>query len=294
MSAEPATFLLFALLPVPLLPYSFSPEVKMYQTTYHRASSVADAAKLIKKAEDGKFVSGGMTLIPAMKQRLAAPSDLVDLRHVPELKGVTVSGRTVTIGAGTTHFDVASDARLKAVCPAICHLAGHIGDPHVRHMGTIGGSIANNDPAADYPAALLALDATIVTSKREIAADKFFRGLFETALKEDEIVTAVTFTAPAKCGYAKFPNPASRYAMTGVFVAKGKEGVRVAVTGAGDNGVYREKTLEAALAKKFEPAAIEGVKLSADDMMGDIHATPEYRANLVVVMAKRAVAAANG
>ncbi len=270
----------------------------MYQTTYHRASSVADAVKRIKGAEDGKFVSGGMTLIPAMKQRLAAPSDLVDLRHIAEMKGVRVSGKAVTIGAGTTHFDVANDAKLKAVCPAICHLAAHIGDPHVRHMGTIGGSIANNDPAADYPAALLALGAAIVTNKREIAAEKFFKGLFETVLKEDEIVTAVTFTAPAKAGYAKFPNPASRYAMTGVFVVKdkanGKDDVRVAVTGAGDNGVYREKTLEAALGKSFEPAAIEGMKLPARNMMGDIHASPEYRANLVVVMAKRAVAAANG
>jgi carbon-monoxide dehydrogenase medium subunit len=266
----------------------------MYSTNYHRASSVADAAKLIKKAEDGKFVSGGMTLIPTMKQRLASPSDLVDLRHVAELKGIKVSGRTVTIGAGTTHAEVAADAKLKAVCPAVSHLASLIGDPHVRHMGTIGGSIANNDPAADYPAALLALGATIVTDKREIAADKFFKGLFETSLKEGEIVKAVTFTAPAKAGYEKFRNPASRYAMTGVFVTKGKDGVRVAVTGAGDNGVYREKTLEAALAKKFEPAAIEGTKLSAKNMMGDIHATPEYRANLVVVMAKRAVAAANG
>lgn len=266
----------------------------MYQTNYHRASSVADAAKRLKAAEDGKFVSGGMTLIPAMKQRLAAPSDLIDLRHVAEMQGIKVSGKSVTIGAGTTHAEVAGNAKLKAVCPAICHLAAHIGDPHVRHMGTIGGSIANNDPAADYPAALLALGATIVTNKREIAADKFFKGLFETALKEDEIVTAVTFTAPAKAGYAKFPNPASRYAMTGVFVAKAKDGVRVAVTGAGDNGVYREKTLEAALAKKFDPSAIEGAKLSAKNMMGDIHATPEYRANLVVVMAKRAVASANG
>jgi carbon-monoxide dehydrogenase medium subunit len=248
----------------------------------------------MKNAEDGKFVSGGMTLIPAMKQRLAAPSDLIDLRHIGDMKGVTVSGKSVTIGAGTTHHDVATNAKLRAVCPAISALASHIGDPHVRHMGTIGGSIANNDPAADYPAALLALGATIVTNKREIAADKFFKGLFETALKDDEIVTAVTFTAPAKAGYAKFPNPASRYAMTGVFVAKDKAGVRVAVTGAGDNGVYREKKLEAALAGKFDPSALEGVKLSAANMMGDIHASPEYRANLVVVMARRAVAAANG
>ena len=270
----------------------------MYQTTYHRASSVADAAKLLKKAEDGKLVAGGMTLIPAMKTRLAAPSDLVDLRHIADLKGIKVSGKAVTIGAGTTHAEAASNDKLRAVCPAICHLASHIGDPHVRHMGTIGGSIANNDPAADYPAALLALGATIITSKREIAAEKFFTGLFETALKDDEIVTAVTFAAPGKCGYAKFPNPASRYAMTGVFVAKakanGKDDVRVAVTGAGDDGVFRAKELEAALGKKFYAASLEGLSVSPKNLMSDIHASAEYRANLVMVMAKRAVAAANG
>jgi len=268
----------------------------MYQTTYHRASSVADAVKLQKKAEDGKFVSGGMTLIPAMKTRLAAPSDLVDLRHVAELKGIKVSGKNVTIGAGTTHAEVASNEKLASVCHSICHLAAHIGDPHVRHMGTIGGSIANNDPAADYPAALLALDATIVTNKREIPADKFFKGLFETALKEDEVITAVTFTAPAKCGYSKFPNPASRYAMTGVFVAKanGKVDVRVGVTGAGDDGVFRSKEIEAALSKTFDASALDGVKVPSKNLMSDIHASAEYRANLVVVMAKRAVAAANG
>jgi carbon-monoxide dehydrogenase medium subunit len=266
----------------------------MYQTNYHRASSVADAVKLLKKADDGKFVSGGMTLIPAMKTRLAAPSDLVDLRHVPELKGIKVSGKTVTIGAGTTHAEVAENAKLASVCPAICQLAAHIGDPHVRHMGTIGGSVANNDPAADYPAALLALGATVVTNKREIAADKFFTGLFETALKDDEVITAVTFTAPAKCGYAKFPNPASRYAMTGVFVAKAKDGVRVAVTGAGEDGVFRPKEIEAALSKKLDATALEGVTVPSKNLMSDIHASADYRANLVVVMAKRAVVAANG
>jgi len=265
----------------------------MYSVSYHRASSVADAAKLIKKAGDGKYVSGGMTLIPAMKLRLAAPTDLVDLRHVPELKGIKVSGKAVTIGAGTTHAEVAANEKLKAVCPALSHLASMIGDPHVRHMGTIGGSIANNDPAADYPAAMLALGATIVTNKREIAAEKFFTGLFETALKDGEIVTAVRFTAPARAGYEKFRNPASRYAMTGVFVAKGKDGVRVAVTGAGDDGVFRAKDMEAALAKRFDAAALDGIKVSPANMMSDIHASAEYRANLVVVMARRAVARAN-
>jgi aerobic carbon-monoxide dehydrogenase medium subunit len=265
----------------------------MYSVNYHRASSVADAAKLAKQG-DAKLLSGGMTLIPAMKTRLASPSDLVDLGHIAELKGITVAGGTITIGAGTTHADVAADATLKKAAPAVASLASHIGDPHVRNRGTIGGSIANNDPAADYPAALLALGATVVTNKREIAADKFFTGLFETALEDGEIVTAVSFTAPAKAGYAKFPNPASRYAITGVFVATTKDGVRVAVTGAGESGVYRAKEIEAALSTKFEPGALEGVKISADNLMGDIHASPEYRANLIVVMAKRAVAQANG
>lgn len=264
----------------------------MYSVNYHRASSVADAAKLIKKG-DAKFLAGGMTLIPAMKTRLAAPSDLVDLGHIPELKGIKVSGKTVTIGAGTTHYQVANDEKLKKVCPAITELASKIGDPAVRYRGTIGGSIANNDPAADYPAAMLALGATIVTNKREILADKFFKGLFETALKEDEIITAVTFTAPAKAAYQKFPNPASRYAIAGVFVAKDKDGVRVAVTGAGDDGVFRSKQIEAALAKKFDASALEGVTVPSDSLMSDMHASPEYRANLVLVMARRAVAAAN-
>ena len=265
----------------------------MYSVNYHRASSLDEAAKLIASAEDGKLVSGGMTLIPAMKTRLAAPSDLVDLRHIKDLKGIQVSGRDVRIGAGTTHAEVAASRELKSACHAIVHLAGHIGDPHVRHMGTIGGSIANNDPAADYPSAMLALGATIVTSKREIKADDFFTGMFETALEDGEIVKAVKFTGPDKCGYAKFPNPASRYAMTGVFVARRGNEVRVAVTGAGDNGVFRATELEAALSKSFDPSALDGASVSADTMMSDIHASAEYRANLVVVMAKRAVAAAN-
>jgi carbon-monoxide dehydrogenase medium subunit len=264
----------------------------MYSVNYHRASSVADAAKLLKSG-DAKLVSGGMTLIPAMKTRLAAPSDLVDVSRIEALKGVKVSGKTVTIGAATTHFEVASDEKLKKACPALAHLASLIGDPAVRHRGTIGGSIANNDPAADYPAAMLALGATIVTNKREIAADKFFKGLFETALKDGEIVTAVTFAAPAKAAYEKFRNPASRYAVVGVFVASGKDGVRVAVTGAGDDGVFRAKPLEAALAKKFDASALDGVKVPASSMMSDIHASADYRAHLVTVMAKRAVAAAN-
>lgn len=263
----------------------------MYSVNYHRAASVADAAKLAKG--EAKFLSGGMTLIPAMKTRLAAPSDLVDISRIDALKGIKVSGKTVTIGAATTHYEVATSDKLAKVCPALSHLASLIGDPAVRHRGTIGGSIANNDPAADYPAAMLALDATIVTNKREIAADKFFKGLFETALKEGEIVTAVSFSAPAKAAYEKFRNPASRYAIVGVFVAKGIGGVRVAVTGAGDEGVFRSRELETALAKQFDAAALASAKVPSKALMSDMHASAEYRANLIVVMARRAVAAAN-
>ncbi|MGB8816474.1 MAG: xanthine dehydrogenase family protein subunit M [Rhizobiaceae bacterium] len=264
----------------------------MYETNYHRASSVADAVKLLKKSEDPKVLGGGMTLIPTMKQRLASPSDLVDISKIKELSGVTISGKSVKIGAATSHFDVANNEKLAKVCPALCALASHIGDPHVRYRGTIGGSIANNDPAADYPSAMLALNATIHTDKRSIPADKFFKGLFETSLKDGEIVTGIEFTAPAKAGYAKFPNPASRYAMTGVFVAKDKEGVRVAVTGAGDGGVFRHKGLEAALDKKFEASSVDAVKVDAKGLMSDMHGSSEYRAALIKAMAKRAVAAA--
>lgn len=263
----------------------------MYSVNYHRAASVADAAKLAKG--EAKLVSGGMTLIPAMKTRLAAPSDLIDISRIEALKGIKVSGKTVTIGAATTHYEVATSDKLAKACPALSHLASMIGDPAVRHRGTIGGSIANNDPAADYPSAMLALGATIVTNKRQIAADKFFKGLFETALKDGEIVTAVTFTAPAKAAYEKFRNPASRYAIVGVFVAKGMDGVGVAVTGAGDNGVFRSRELEAALAKQFDATALASVKVPAKTLMSDMHASADYRAHLIVVMARRAVAAAN-
>lgn len=264
----------------------------MYETNYHRASSVADAVKLLKKSEDPKILAGGMTLIPTMKQRLAAPTDLVDISRMADIQGIKVTGKNVSIGAGTTHSDVANNEKLAKVCPALCSLASHIGDPHVRNRGTIGGSISNNDPAADYPSAMLALNAIIVTDKRSIPADKFFKGMFETSLKDGEVVTAIEFTAPAKAAYSKFPNPASRYAMAGVFVAKDKDGVRVAVTGAGEGGVFRHKGLEAALDKKFEPASVDGVNVEAKGLMGDMHATPEYRAALIKVMAKRAVVAA--
>ena len=265
----------------------------MYDVTYHRAASVKDAVKMLKKAEDGKPMSGGMTLIPTMKQRLASPSDVVDLRHVDEMKGITVDGKTVTIGAGTTHAEVAGSAAIKKAAPGLAHLAAHIGDPHVRHMGTIGGSVANNDPAADYPSAMLALNATIHTSSRAIPADKFFKGLFETALRDNEIIVAVSFEAPEKSGYAKFPNPASRYAMTGVFAAKTGGQARVAVTGAGANGVFRHKAMEKALTADWSPDALARIKVKADDLMSDLHASADYRANLVKVMAKRAVASAS-
>ncbi|OCJ03035.1 carbon monoxide dehydrogenase [Rhizobium sp. AC44/96] len=262
----------------------------MYQTNYHRASSVDEAVKMISGKSEGKYVSGGMTLIATMKQRLTAPSDLVDVRRVTAMTGIKVDGRKVTIGAATPHADVAASSSLRAVCPAICNLAGMIGDPHVRHMGTIGGSVANNDPAADYPSAMLALNARIITNKREIGAEDFFTGLFETALEEGELITAIGFDAPEKAGYAKFPNPASRYAMTGVFVAKAGSGVRVAVTGAGSNGVFRERGIEAALGGNWAPSAIAAVNVDASGLMSDLHASAEYRANLVKVMAKRAVA----
>ncbi|RFZ83688.1 xanthine dehydrogenase family protein subunit M [Shinella sp. WSJ-2] len=265
----------------------------MYATNYHRAASVADAVRLQSASDEAKYVSGGMTLIPTMKQRLAAPSDLVDLRHIAEMKGISVNGSRVRIGAATTHYEVSTSTELKVVCRAISHLAAHIGDPHVRHMGTIGGSIANNDPAADYPSAMLALGATIITNIREIPAEEFFTGLFETALEAGEIVVAVTFDAPAKAGYSKFPNPASRYAMAGVFVAKTGDGtVRVAVTGAGSNGVFRHAGLEAALAANWSVDSAAGVDVDASDLLSDLHGSAEYRANLVKVMAKRAVAAA--
>jgi carbon-monoxide dehydrogenase medium subunit len=264
----------------------------MYNVTYHRASSVDDAVRLIGDADDGKFVSGGMTLIPAMKIRLAAPTDLVDLTRIPALKGVKVDGRNVRIGAGTIHADVAASKELAKACPALAGLAGMIGDPAVRHRGTIGGSIANNDPAADYPAALLALGATVVTNKREIPTEDFFTGLFETALEDGEMVTAVTFTAPEKAGYEKFRNPASRYAIVGVFVAKSAGGVRAAVTGAGEDGVFRSKEIEAALAGSLDPSALDGVTIPSAELMSDIHASADYRASLIKVMAKRAVAKA--
>ncbi len=269
----------------------------MYETNYTRAKDAADAAKKSKAADDAAYLSGGMTLLPTMKQRLAAPSDLIDLTHIKGMNAITVSRKQVTIGATATHAEVATNAKLMKVCPSLSSLAAHIGDPHVRNRGTIGGSIANNDPAADYPSAMIALDATIVTNKRKLKAEKFFVGLFETALKEDEFVKEISFTAPKSGAYAKFPNPASRYAMAGVFVAhhggtKAKPEIRVGITGASQDGVYRAKDMEKALAANFAPEALDGCTVDEGNMLSDIHGSAAYRANLVKVMAKRAVAAA--
>ena len=263
----------------------------MYNFNYHRPSSLADAAKALQGASEGKLVAGGMTLIPTLKQRLAKPSDLVDLAKIGDLKGIKKDGNTIVIGAMTKHVEVATSDVVKGAIPGLAALAEHIGDPAVRNRGTIGGSIANNDPAADYPSAVVALGATVITNKRKIEADGFFKGMFETALDPGEIITAVQFPIPEKAAYSKFPNPASRYAIVGVFVAKTVSGVRVAVTGAGPS-VFRQKDMEAALGKSFAPDAVANIKVSPSGLNGDIHASPEYRAHLVTVMAKRAVAAA--
>jgi carbon-monoxide dehydrogenase medium subunit len=262
----------------------------MYAFDYHRPASVRDAQSLLK--DGAKLLAGGQTLIPTMKQRLASPSAIVDLGTIGELRKIEQTGGALVIGAMTTHAEIAESKTVASALPGLAAVAGVIGDPHVRNSGTIGGSVANNDPAADYPAAVLALGATVITSKRQIAADAFFNGLFTTALGEDEIITAVSFPLGAKLGYAKFANPASRYALVGVAVAQRGSEVRVAVTGAGSDGVFRVPAMEAALAKSFAPDAIAGVKADASGLMSDIHADAAYRANLVSVMAKRAVQAA--
>jgi len=264
----------------------------MYQFTLVRPKTLADAEALLAKADDPKLLAGGQTLIPTLKQRLAMPSDVIDIGGLKELAFIRVEGDAITIGAGTKHFDVANSADVQKHNPALAALAGHIGDPAVRYMGTLGGSIANNDPAADYPAACIALDAKIHTTKRLIEADEYFKGMFETALEADEIIKEVTFPHPQKAAYQKFPNPASRYAMVGVFVAKGPWGIRVAVTGAGQNGVFRVKEMEEALARNWSADAVASIKLPAKGLLSDLHGSADYRAHLITVMAKRAVAAA--
>ena len=261
----------------------------MYEFNYQAPKSLADATQAIAAAEDGKLLAGGMTLVPTLKQRLARPSDLIDLGKIAELKTIQVDGGTVTIGAMATHAEVAASDAVKKAIPGLAWLAGNIGDPAVRHRGTLGGSISNNDPAADYPAALLALGATINTTKRQLSAAEFFVGMFETALELDEIVTAVSFPIPEKAAYQKFRNPASRYAVVGVFVAKTAAGARVAVTGAGPS-VFRVTEFEAALDRSFAASALDGLKIDADDLNSDIHASADYRAHLVTGFAQRAVA----
>ncbi|HAA93049.1 MAG TPA: carbon monoxide dehydrogenase [Rhodospirillaceae bacterium] len=265
----------------------------MYNFDYHKPKDLDDAEDKLTSAEDPKLVAGGMTLIPTLKQRLAQPSDLVDLSDIGDLAGISVESDLVTIGAMTRHCDVAASEEIAKVIPALSNLAGHIGDSQVRHRGTIGGSIANNDPAADYPAGTLGLGATVTTTKRELTADDFFTGLFDTALDEDEIITSVAFPKPKRAAYMKFPNPASRYAIVGVMVAITADGVRVAVTGAGDDGVFRVGEMEEALNDDFSVDAIADVAISDDALLSDIHASAEYRAHLIGVMARRAVEAAS-
>ena len=260
----------------------------MYQFSYQKAKSLSDAAAALAKNADARLLAGGQTLIASMKMRLVSPSDLVDLSGIAELRGIKVDGSTLTIGAMTSHADVAASSEVKKAIPALARLAGEIGDRMIRNLGTLGGSVANNDPAADYPAGVLGLGATINTNKRKIAADQFFKGMYETALESGEIITSVSFPVPKRAGYAKFKNPASRYAMVGVFVSEGAGGVRVAVTGAGPS-VFRVPAMEKALTAKFSADAIASIQVSATGLNNDLHATAEYRAHLVTVMAKRAV-----
>jgi len=263
----------------------------MYDFQYIRPASVADAVKALAE-EDAQALSGGMTLLPTLKQRLGRPSALVDLTAIRDLVGISVSGDSVTIKGATTHAAVAASADVRRAIPALADLASHIGDPAVRNRGTIGGSVANDDPAACYPAAVLGLGATVITNAREIAADDFFQGMFTTALEEGEIITAVRFPIPQAANYQKFLQPASRFALTGVFAARFASGARVAVTGAADTGVFRWTEAEKALSANWSPDAVAGLSVSPDGMLGDIHASPEYRAHLVTVMTRRAVAAA--
>ena len=261
----------------------------MYALNYVKAKSVKEAADFLAANPEAKVLSGGMTLIPTLKQRLAKPTHVVDIGQLAELRGIEAKGDKLVVGAAAKHHEVATSPVVAKAIPALADLAGMIGDPQVRNMGTMGGSVANNDPAADYPAAVLGLNATVVTTKREIAADQYFKGMFATALDEAEIIVRFEFPVPKGAAYCKFPHPASGYAMTGVMVADTGSGVRVAVTGASP-GVFRWKEAEAALGKSMKPEALEGLALKSDDFNEDIHATRAYRENLVRVMAKRAVA----
>jgi len=262
----------------------------MNDFTFHRPQDVAGAVAIVKKAPEGKYLGGGQSLLPVMKLGLATPTDLVALAAVAALKGIRVEGKELVVGAGTTHAEVAASAEVRRVLPGLAELAAHIGDAQVRNRGTLGGSLAHDDPAADYPAAVLALGATVQTDRRAVPADAFFLGLYQTALQRDEVITAVRFPIPEKAAYAKFPHPASRFALVGVMVANGPAGVRVAVTGAGP-GVYRAAELEKALGGRFSAAALETVQPSAAGLTSDAFGSAEYRAHLVGVLARRAVAA---
>ena len=254
-----------------------------------RPTSLAEARTLREANDEASFLSGGHTLLPTMKQGLARPPVVIDLTRIDGLRGITASANAVTIGATTLHADVAASEAVRTKIPALAGLAGSIGDRHVRNRGTIGGSLANNDPAADYPAAALGLGATIVTDRRELAADDYFVSLFETALEPDEIITRIVFPIPDAAGYAKFRHPASRYSIAGVFISRKGKDVRVAVTGAGARGVFRATNFEQALAKDFRAEALEGLTVDASALLEDLIATKEYRAHLVHVMARRAM-----
>lgn len=262
----------------------------MYDFKYHRAESIDDALAKFAEAEDGKFLAGGQTMLPTMKHRLASPTDIIDLGRIPELRQISVAEDSVTIGAMTTHAEVAASAQVRKALPALAGLANKIGDPAVRNRGTLGGSIANNDPAADYPAAVIALGATIRTNKREISADEFFTDMFETALAEDEIITQVNFPVAQRAAYMKFENPASRYAIVGVFVAQFADGLRVAVTGA-TPCAHRALRIEEALNGRLDVDALDMVEIPVEKMNSDMHASAEYRAHLVKVMTRRAIEA---
>jgi aerobic carbon-monoxide dehydrogenase medium subunit len=260
----------------------------MQAFNYATPASVADA---VKAAAGGQYIAGGQTLLQSMKLGLAAPETLVDLGGIAELKGVCVDAGQVIVGAGTRHADVAASAEVQKHIPALADLAGRIGDRQVRNLGTLGGSLANNDPAACYPAAVMGLGATVLTDRREIAADDFFTGLYTTALEEGEVITAVRFPVPDKAGWQKFKQPASRFSIVGVFVSKGPQGVRVAVTGAGAGGVFRASELESRLSADWSAAALDGASVAAADLNSDLHGSAEYRAALIPVLAARAVAA---
>jgi carbon-monoxide dehydrogenase medium subunit len=270
----------------------------MYNFDYIRPSTVAEAAQALSGNSDATLVAGGHTLIPTLKQRLAKPTALVDISNIAELKGIRRDGSTLVIGAGTTHAEVARSQEVRSAIPALAHLASGIGDVQVRHRGTIGGSVANNDPAADYPAALLGLGASIVTDRGQYDADSFFTGLFSTALQPGEIITAVRFPITNKSGYAKFDQRASRYCLVSVFVSQKSGGlissgeVRVAVSGAGQGGVFRVSEMEQALKSNFAPSAVSNIKVPATNLMSDMHGAADYRASLITTMAERAVEAA--